>query len=81
MQIKDVVNHYINAAQIQVRAQEETRKVQDMTESRLMEYNQQQYREMQRWLAYIMMMQFFARNHMWNLLDQMRIKRKIDISA
>ena len=81
MQIKDVVNHYINAAQMQVRAQEETRKVQDMAESRLMEYNQQQYREMQRWLAYIMMMQFFAKNNMWSMLNQMRIQRTLDITA
>ena len=81
MQIKDIVNHYITAAQIQVQNQKEIKKVEDMTESRLMEYNQQQFREMQRWLAYIMMMQFFARENMWSLLNQMKIQRTIDLQA
>ena len=40
-----------------------------------MEYHQEQYREQQRWLAYILMMQFFAKENMWSLLNQMRIHR------
>ena len=46
-----------------------------------MEFNQQQYREQQRWLAYIMMMQFFAKENMWSLLNQMRIQRTLDLTA
>ena len=52
-----------------------------MTETRLMKYQQEQYREQQRWLAYIMMMQFFAKENMWSLLNQMRIQRTLDITA
>ena len=47
-----------------------------MSETRLMEYHQEQYREQQRWLSqYILMMQFFAKENMWSLLNQMRIHR------
>ena len=52
-----------------------------MSETRLMEYHQEQYREQQRWLAYILMMQFFAKENMWSLLNQMRIHRTLDITA
>ena len=51
-----------------------------MSETRLMEYHQEQYREQQRWLIYILMMQFFAKENMWSLLNQMRIHRTLDIS-
>ena len=85
MQIGTVTNQYINnyhnTASVQTYNAQQVRQVQDMSETRLMEYHQEQYREQQRWLAYIMMMQFFAKNHMWNLLDQMRIHRTLDISA
>ena len=85
MQIGNVTNQYINTynntAQIQVANQQETRAAEKLSEQQLMEYNQQQYRDQQRWLAYILMMQFFARENMWSLLNQMRIQRTLDITV
>ena len=66
---------------VQTYNDQQVRQVQDMTETRLMKYQQEQYREQQRWLAYIMMMQFFAKENMWSLLNQMRIQRTLDITA
>ena len=85
MQIGNVTNQYINNYHYQgvqqANQQQETREIENLSEQRLMEYKQNQYREQQRWLAYILMMQFFAKNSMWNLLDQMRIQRTLDITA
>ena len=74
-------NNYHNTASVQTYNAQQVRQVQDMSETRLMEYHQEQYREQQRWLAYILMMQFFAKENMWSLLNQMRIHRTLDISA
>ena len=85
MQIGTVTNQYINnyhnTAAVQTYNDQQVRQVEDMSNTRLMEYRQEQHREQQRWLAYIMMMQLFAKNQMWNLLDQMRIQRTLDITA
>ena len=85
MQIGTVTNQYINnyhnTAAVQNYNDQQIRQVQDMSNSQLLNYQSQQHREQQRWLAYIMMMQFFAKNQMWNLLDQMRIQRTLDITA
>ena len=85
MQIGNVTNQYINNYHYQgvqqANQQQETREIENLSEQRLMEYKQNQYREQQRWLAYILMMQFFAKNSMWNLLDQMRIQRTLDLTA
>ena len=85
MQIGTVTNQYINnyhnTATVQTYNDQQVRQVEDMSDTQLMEYRQQQHREQQRWLAYIMMMQFFAKNQMWILLDQMRIQRTLDITA
>ena len=85
MQIGTVTNQYINnyhnTANVQTYNDKQVRQVQDMSETRLMKYQQEQYREQQRWLAYIMMMQFFAKENMWSLLNQMRIQRPLDITA
>ena len=85
MQIGTVTNQYINnyhnTASVQTYNAQQVRQVQDMSETRLMEYHQEQYREQQRWLAYILMMQFFAKENMWSLLNQMRIHRTLDITA
>ena len=85
MQIGTVTNQYINnyhtTATVQTYNDQQVRQVQDMTETRLMKYQQEQYREQQRWLAYIMMMQFFAKENMWSLLNQMRIQTTLDITA
>ena len=84
MQIGTVTNQYINNYHYQgvqqANQQSVTREVEDLSNTQLMEYRQEQHREQQRWLAYIMMMQFFAKNQMWNLLDQMRIQRTLDIT-
>ena len=85
MQIGTVTNQYINNYHYQgvqqANQQSVTREVEVLSNTQLMEYRQEQHREQQRWLAYIMMMQFFAKNQMWNLLDQMRIQRTLDITA
>ena len=85
IQICTVTNQYINNYHYQgvqqANQQSVTREVEDLSNTQLMEYRQEQHREQQRWLAYIMMMQFFAKNQMWNLLDQMRIQRTLDITA
>jgi len=85
MQIGSVTNQYINNYHYQgiqqANQQQQVRELDKLTDQQLMEYNQQQYREQQRWLAYIMMMQFFAKENMWSLLNQMRIHRTLDISA
>jgi len=85
MQIGTVTNQYINNYHYQgvqqANQQSITREVEDLSDTRLMEYRQEQQREQHRWLAYIMMMQFFAKNQMWNLLDQMRIHRTLNITA
>ena len=85
MQIGTVTNQYINNYHYQgvqqANQQSITREVEDLSDTRLMEYKQEQQREQHRWLAYIMMMQFFAKNQMWNLLDQMRIHRTLNITA
>ena len=85
MQIGTVTNQYINNYHYQgvqqANQQSITREVEDLSDTRLMEYKQEQQREQHRWLAYIMMMQFFAKNQMCNLLDQMRIQRTLNITA
>ena len=85
MQIGTVTNQYINNYHYQgvqqANQQSVTREVEDLSNTQLMEYRQEQHREQQRWLACIMMMQFFAKNQMWNLLDQMRIQMTLDITA
>ena len=85
MQIGTVTNQYINnyhnTATVQSYNDQQVRQVQDMNDTQLMNYQQQQHREQQRWLAYIMMMQFFAKENMWSLLNQMRIQRTLDLTA
>ena len=84
MQIGTVTNQYINnyhnTAAVQSYNDQQVRQVQDMNNTQLMNY-QQQHREQQTWLAYIMMMQFFSRENMWSMLNQMRIQRTLDLTA
>ena len=84
MQIGNVTNQYINtyvndstivANQNYVQSQQ---KVQEYNQA---QWQREQHKRMYRWMAYIMMMQFFAKNNMWNLIDQMRIQRSLDITA
>ena len=84
MQIGNVTNQYINTyinEGTQVANQEYVR-----NQERVQEYNQAQWQREQekrqyQWMAYIMMMQFFAKNNMWNMLNDMRIQRTLDIMA
>ena len=84
MQIGNVTNQYINTyinEGTQVANQEYVR-----NQERVQEYNQTQWQREQekrqyQWMAYIMMMQFFAKNNMWNMLNDMRIQRTLDIMA
>ena len=84
MQIGNVTNQYINTyinEGTQVANQEYVR-----NQERVQEYNQAQWqreqdKRMYQWMAYIMMMQFFAKENMWSLLNQMRIQRTLDLTA
>ena len=84
MQIGNVTNQYINTyinEGTQVANQEYVK-----NQERVQEYNQAQWQREQekrqyQWMAYIMMMQFFAKNNMWNMLNDMRIQRTLDIMA
>ena len=85
MQIGTVTNQYINnyhnTASVQTYNDQQVRQVQDMTETRLMKYQQEQYRDYMRYVAYIMMMQMFAKNQMWSLIESTRLHRTLDITA
>ena len=85
MQIGTVTNQYINnyhnTATVQTYNDQQVRQVQDMTETRLMKYQQEQYRDYMRYVAYIMMMQMFAKNQMWSLIESTRLHRTLDITA
>ncbi len=84
MQIGTVTNQYINNYHyqgVQLQNQNYERQVDRMEDYQKMQYQQQLYREQQRWLAFIMMMQFFAKNQMWSLLESTRLHRTLDITA
>ena len=81
MQIGTVTNQYINNYHYQEVREQKIREIEKLNDYQLTKYNQAQYREQQRWLVYIMMMQFMFRNNMWDMLNQMRIQRSIDITA
>ena len=81
MQIGTVTNQYINNYHYQEVREQKIREIEKLNDYQLTKYNQAQYREQQRWLVYIMMMQFMFRNNMWDMLNQMRIRRSIDITA
>ena len=81
MQIGTVTNQYINNYHYQEVREQKIREIERLNDYQLAKYNQAQYREQQRWLVYIMLMQFMFRNNMWDMLNQMRIRRSIDITA
>jgi len=81
MQIGTVTNQYINNYHYQEVREQKIRETERLNDYQLTKYNQAQYREQQRWLVYIMMMQYMFRNNMWDMLNQMRIRRSIDITA
>jgi len=84
MQIGHVTNQYINTyinEGTQVANQQAQRVVDELSDYNKMQYQREQEKRQYQWMAYIMMMQFFAKNNMWNLIDQMRIQRSLDITA
>ena len=84
MQIGTVTNQYINNYHyqgVQLQNQNYERQVDRLENYQKMQYQQQQYREQQRWLTYIMLMQFFTKNQMWSLLESTRLHRTLDITA
>ncbi len=81
MQIGTVTNQYINNYHYQEVREQKIREIEKLNDYQLTKYNQAQYREQQRWLVYIMLMQLMFRNNMWDMLNQMRIRRSIDITA
>ena len=81
MQIGAVTNQYINNYHYQEVREQKIREIEKLNDYQLTKYNQAQYREQQRWLVYIMMMQYMFKNNMWDMLNQMRIRRSIDITA
>ena len=81
MQIGTVTNQYINNYHYQEVREQKIREIERLNDYQLTKYNQAQYREQQRWLVYIMLMQYMFRNNMWDMLNQMRIRRSIDITA
>jgi len=86
MQIGSIQNQYINhyhqdGMQVSDQRQETQRAVDNMTASQQMAYEREQEKRQYQYMAYIMMMQFFAKENMWNLIDQMRIQRMIDLQA
>tara|TARA_B100000287_G_scaffold122092_1_gene113896 strand:- start:19263 stop:19520 length:258 start_codon:yes stop_codon:yes gene_type:complete len=85
MQIGHVTNQYINTyinEGTQVANQQQAQRVVDeLSDYNKMQYQREQEKRQYQWMAYIMMMQFFAKNSMWNLIDQMRVQRSLDITA
>tara|TARA_B100000900_G_scaffold415216_1_gene444281 strand:+ start:3408 stop:3662 length:255 start_codon:yes stop_codon:yes gene_type:complete len=84
MQIGNVTNQYINTyvnEGTQVANQEYVRNQERVQEYNQAQWQREQQKRMYQWMAYIMMMQFFAKNNMWNLLNDMRIQRTLDIMA
>ena len=86
MQIGSVQNQYINhyhqeGMQVANQNAAETRAIENLTAYQQAEYRRQQERQQYQWMAYIMMMQFFAKQGMWNMIDQMRVQKTLDIRA
>ena len=84
MQIGNVTNQYINTyinEGTQVANQQYVQNQQKVEEYNQAQWQREQEKRQYQWMAYIMMMQFFAKENMWSLLNQMRIHRTLDISA
>jgi len=84
MQIGNVINQYINTyinEGTQVANQQYVQNQQKVEEYNQAQWQREQEKRQYQWMAYIMMMQFFAKNNMWNMLNDMRIQRTLDIMA
>ena len=84
MQIGNVTNQYINTyinEGTQVANQQYVQNQQRVEEYNQAQWQREQEKRKYQWMAYIMMMQFFAKNNMWNMLNDMRIQRTLDIMA
>ena len=86
MQIGSVQNQYINhyhqdGMQVADQKQEYQRAVDNLTQSQQMSYQREQETRQYQYMAYIMMMQFFAKENMWTMLNEMRIQRTLNLQA
>lgn len=85
MQVGNIQNQYINNYYnegIQTANQQtQTRALEGLSEYQQMQYKREQEQRQYQWMAYVMMMQFFAKQGMWNLIDQMRIQKTLDLQA
>jgi len=84
MQISQVTNQYINNYHyqgVQEVNKEKHKTIESMSEYRRTQLMQQQHRDQMRFIAYMLMMQYFAKNQMWSLLNQIRFRRAIDLTA
>jgi len=84
MQIGTVTNQYLNNYHyqgVQEINKERHQKIESMSEYRRTQLMQEQYRDQMRFIAYMLMMQFIAKNQMWSMLNQIRLRRTIDLMA
>ena len=76
------VQAYNNITRIQeTKRKEQVNALERLNDYQMTQYHQAQFREQQRWLVYIMMMQLMFKLNMWDALNQMRIRRSIDITV
>ena len=76
------VQAYNNITRIQeTKRKEQVNALERLNDYQMTQYQQAQFREQQRWLVYIMMMQLMFKLNMWDALNQMRIRRSIDITV
>ena len=76
------VQAYNNITRIQeAKRKEQVNALEKLNDYQMTQYQQAQFREQQRWLVYIMMMQLMFKLNMWDALNQMRIRRSIDITV
>ena len=77
-----IAQTYANVNKIQeTKRKEQVNALEKLNDYQLAQYRQAQFREQQRWLVYIMMMQFMFRLNMWDALNQMRIRKSVDITV
>ena len=76
------VQAYNNITRIQeTKRKEQVNALERLNDYQMTQYQQAQFREQQRWLVYIMMMQLMFKLNMRDALNQMRIRRSIDITV
>ena len=76
-----ITNHYQEGAQAAAIREAEARTVKNLSEYQHADYRREEERRLFQWLAYVMMMEFFAKQGMWNMLNLMHIQKTLDIKA